>query len=233
MDFLHNPCQNSSIEKCFKLALGIAHLASLSLFQMDKRHKRPSLNSLITLLKRWWTYTTSWEPLFQSGVPQPGCQTGKECKQLFPSFSMLGLVGAKPPSTWTPVRGDALSPSLLTLAIQELSSFLHLLQLLPSNATVDGLTKNATDSVLLLTKQLRKQQSKLLQLPSPLLLLFQQQQLLPLLQWRLSPQLLHQLLTPLPLLQWHLPLLVLQWCLPFPLPQVPLFQWRQHLPLHQ
>ena len=62
-----------------------------------QKSKRPSLNSLITLLKRWWTFTTSWEPLFQSGVPQPGCQTGT--KQLFPSFCMLGPVGAKPPST--------------------------------------------------------------------------------------------------------------------------------------
>ena len=101
---------------------------------------------------------------------------------------MLGPVGAKPPSTWTPVRGDALSPSLPTLAIQVLSSFPPLLQLLPSNATVDWLTRNATDSVLLLTKQ----QNKPIQLPSPLLLLFQQQQLLPLLQWRPSSQLLHQ-----------------------------------------
>ena len=108
---------------------------------------------------------------------------------------MLGPVGAKPPSTWTPVRGDALSPSLPTLATQVLSSFPPLLQLLPSNATVEGLTRNATDSVLLLTKQLSKQQNKPLQLPSPLLLqllLFQQQQLLLLLQWRLSSQLLHQ-----------------------------------------
>ena len=101
-------------------------------------------------------------PLFQSGVPQPGCQTGKECKQLFPSFSMLGLVGAKPPSTWTPVMGDVLSPSLPTLAIQVLSSFLPLLQLLPSYATVEEQTRSATDSALLLTRQLSEQH-----LPSP------------------------------------------------------------------
>ena len=126
--------------------------------------KRPSLNSLITLLKRWWTYTTSWEPLFQSGVPQPGCQTGTEFKQLFPSFSMLGPVGAKPPSTWTPVRGDALSPSLPTLATQMLSSFPPRLQLLTSYATVEEQKKSAIDSVQLPTKQLS---IKFLQLPPP------------------------------------------------------------------
>ena len=125
---------------------------------------RPSLNSLITLLKRWWTYTTSWEPLFQSGVPQPGCQTGTEFKQLFPSFSMLGPVGAKPPSTWTPVRGDALSPSLPTLATQMLSSFPPRLQLLTSYATVEEQKKSAIDSVQLPTKQLS---IKFLQLPPP------------------------------------------------------------------
>ena len=75
---------------------------------------------------------------------------------------MLGPVGAKPPSTWTPVRGDALSPSLPTLAIQVLSSFLPLLQLLPSYATVEEQTRSATDSALLLTRQLSEQH-----LPSP------------------------------------------------------------------
>ena len=100
--------------------------------------------------------------LFQSGVPQPGCPTGKELKQLFLSFSMLGPVVAKPPSTWTPVMGDVLSPSLPTLAIQVLSSFLPLLQLLPSYATVEEQTRSATDSALLLTRQLSEQH-----LPSP------------------------------------------------------------------
>ena len=46
---------------------------------------------------------------------------------------MLGPVGARSTSTWTPVRGDAPSPSLPTLAIQVLSSFPPLLQLLPSH----------------------------------------------------------------------------------------------------
>ena len=100
--------------------------------------------------------------LFQSGVPQPGCPTSKELKQLFLSFSMLGPVVAKPPSTWTPVMGDVLSPSLPTLAIQVLSSFLPLLQLLPSYATVEEQTRSATDSALLLTRQLSEQH-----LPSP------------------------------------------------------------------
>ena len=75
---------------------------------------------------------------------------------------MLGPVGARPTSTWTPVRGDALSPSLPTLAIQVLSSFLPLLQLLPSYATVEEQTRSATDSALLLTRQLSEQH-----LPSP------------------------------------------------------------------
>ena len=80
---------------------------------------------------------------------------------------MLGPVGAKLPFTWTPVREDALSPSLPTLATQVLSSFPPLLQLklLPFHVTVDGLTESATDSVQLPTRQLSKQQ----QLPSPLL----------------------------------------------------------------
>ena len=67
---------------------------------------------------------------------------------------MLGPVGAKPPSTWTPVRGDALSPSLPTLATQMLSSFPPRLQLLTSYATVEEQKKNAIDIVQLPTKQL-------------------------------------------------------------------------------
>ena len=67
---------------------------------------------------------------------------------------MPGPVGAKPPSTWTPVRGDALSPSLPTLVIQVLSSFPPLLQLLLSYATVDEQKRSAIDSELLLTRQL-------------------------------------------------------------------------------
>ena len=81
---------------------------------------------------------------------------------------MLGPVGAKPPSTWTPVRGDALSPSLPTLVIQVLSSFPPLLQLLLSCAIVEEQTESATDSVLLPTRQLSEEQNTLLclQLPS-------------------------------------------------------------------
>ena len=75
---------------------------------------------------------------------------------------MLGPVGAWPPSTWTPVRGDAPSPSLPTLATQVLSSFPPLLQLLPSYATVEEQTKRAIDSVHLPTKQLSVWQNKLL-----------------------------------------------------------------------
>ena len=75
---------------------------------------------------------------------------------------MLGPVVAKPPSTWTPVMGDVLSPSLPTLAIQVLSSFLPLLQLLPSYATVEEQTRSAIDSVHLPTKQLSMRQNKLL-----------------------------------------------------------------------
>ena len=134
--------------------LFIVSIATCKTSTAITQSKRPSLNSLITLLKRWWTYTTSWEPLFQSGVPQPGCQTGTECKQLFPSFCMLGPVGAKPPSTWTPVRADALSPSLPTLATQMLSSFTPRLQLLTSHVTVEEQKKSAIDSVQLPTKQL-------------------------------------------------------------------------------
>ena len=78
---------------------------------------------------------------------------------------MLGPVGAKPPSTWTPVRGDALSPSLPTLAIQVLSSFPPLLQLLLSRAIVEEQTESAIDSVLLPTRQLSEQQNTLLCLP--------------------------------------------------------------------
>ena len=79
---------------------------------------------------------------------------------------MLGPAGAKLPFTWTPVKGDVLSPSLPTLAIQVLSSFQPLLQikLPPSYVTVDGLIESATDSVQLHTRQL----SKLQQLPPPL-----------------------------------------------------------------
>ena len=60
---------------------------------------------------------------------------------------MLGPVGAWPPSTWTPVRGYAPSPSLPTLATQVLSSFPPLLQLLQSYATMEEQTKRAIDSV--------------------------------------------------------------------------------------
>ena len=77
---------------------------------------------------------------------------------------MLGPVGAKPPSVWTPVRRDALS----TLVIQVLSSFPLLLQLLLSCAIVEEQTESATDSVLLPTRQLSEEQNTLLclQLPS-------------------------------------------------------------------
>ena len=80
---------------------------------------------------------------------------------------MLGPVGAKPPSTSTPVRGGAPSPTLPTLVTQVLSSFPPLLQLLSSNVTVEDQTRSATDSVLLLIKQPSKQH-QLLQLPPPL-----------------------------------------------------------------
>ena len=78
---------------------------------------------------------------------------------------MLGLVGAKPPSTWTPVMGDVLSPSLPTLAIQVLSFFPPPLQLLLSRAIVEEQTESAIDSVLLPTRQLSEQQNTLLCLP--------------------------------------------------------------------
>ena len=70
-----------------------------------------------------------------------------ESRQLLWSFSMLGPVGAWPPSTWTPVRGYAPSPSLPTLAIQVLSSFPPLLQLLQSYATMEEQKKKAIYSV--------------------------------------------------------------------------------------
>ena len=52
------------------------------------------------------------------------------------------------------MKGDALSPSLPTLAIEVLFSFLPLLQLplLQFNVTVDGLTESATDSLQLPTR---------------------------------------------------------------------------------
>ena len=139
---------------------------------------------------------------------EPGCPTGRELQQLFRSSSMLGPAVAKLLSTWTPVRGDAPSPLLPTLVTQVLSSFPPLLQLLLSYATVERQIRSATDSVLLLTRQLSRLQILPLQLPFPPLPklflplpLLQQQQLLPLIQWRLSPQLLHQLLPSLPLHQ--------------------------------
>ena len=78
---------------------------------------------------------------------------------------MLGPVGAKPPFTWTPVRGNALSPSLPTLATQVLFSCPTLLQLLLSRAIVEEQTESAIDSVLLPTRQLSEQQNTLLCLP--------------------------------------------------------------------
>ena len=75
---------------------------------------------------------------------------------------MLGPAGERPPFTWIPVKEDALSPSQPTLATQVLFSFPPLLQLLPSYDTVEEQTRSATDSALLLTRQLSEQH-----LPSP------------------------------------------------------------------
>ena len=82
---------------------------------------------------------------------------------------MLGPVVAKLLSTWIPARGDALSPTPLTLVTQVLFSSPLRLQLLLSYAIVEEQTESAIDSVLLPTRQLSEEQNTLLylQLPSP------------------------------------------------------------------